>query len=601
MSQFYNAWKPLTKKEFDIEWNTENIVFYFTSAYNSKELENSWRDIMFDMLPKISSVKTIKKEQLNPRSPDYYVAEGLEDLKNKIAYMQPPKDVFGLARAFRTNSPLFMPMIIQDGDTYKTIGGRTRMSVAFIMDYPVKAIVIDKTKFRNLVILPIKRAKYLSSDTFFTHSSKTRQALLDYVDGEISLEELKRDKELSIITNDELKFEIDMARRHSFKPELKKNPTMKTTETKLLATAPSLDKIKEMIAKYWCTKPEKITLVQKSDSLWSIYQIGDIDYLDKMKRLHENGLIKMDENFVELKKGRYRFVYSPLVKSNPRRLKNPYLYGLNARPLQGGAQPKGWIEYIEKHPDFRHGALVYENELSDHEVDSFEMVPSGEKHIEKVMTAFIKKLGKYKDQVLSDEDYLDDQLSSFFSDNGYSYRLSSTDMKKFRNELTRIKPNPIKVKKGPREYGTRSGHKLNLAQALEIRSNDYRTRDAQHDYDPSSVDERIYELQARKSEREIPRAIKERFVEHKPIKIKIPWQDYESLSHSYAYLELPDYPFYNVKIMRDGDGFAVVSGTGTKIEDIKHFSNLKISVSYAEAKFTVMVQDDKHYIVTIMD
>jgi hypothetical protein len=588
MAQFYNAWKPLTKKEFDIEWDTENIVFYFTSAYNSKELENSWRDIMFDMLPKISSIKAIKKEQLNSRSPDYYMADNLEDLQSKVAYMMPRKDVFGIARAFRTNSPLFMPMIIQDGDTYKTIGGRTRMSVAFIMDYPVKAIVIDKTKFRNLVILPIKRARYLSSDTFFTNSPETRQKLLDYVDGKISLEELKKDRELSIIEDRQLEFEIDMARRHSFKPELKKNPTMKTIDQKLLATAPSLDKIKEMIAKYWYTKPEKITLVQKSDSLWSIYQIGDIDYLDKMKRLHENGLIKMDENFVELKKGRYRFVYSPLVKSNP-----------------------------------------------------------------------------------------------------------------------------IKVKKGPREYGTRSGHKLNLAQALEIRANDYRTRDAQHDYDPSSVDERIYELQSRKSEREqapnmnvrplskkmkfknleefhnyldglseklnfwvqnisveklklrfrpnfkeinsgddwshvyafedevvknlggmvlaispdpqsgtiavdyiIPKNLrndqksatpkpklklvpKEKKI--KPIKVKIKWLDNERGAY-FAYLEYPDTPFYNVRLAPYLDErFKVSAFVGPQLIEERLFSNLKSAVDFAEIKFLAMASDDPYYDVSIMD
>jgi hypothetical protein len=458
-TQFYNSWIPLTKEEFDHEWDSENIVFFFSSAYNKKSDEQEWRDIMFEMLPKISSVEKITKDQLNPRNPDYYVANGLDVLQEKIGYMRPIKDVFGLANKFEHNKPLYMPMILKDGDTYKTISGRTRMSVAFIMDYPVQAIVIDKNKFKHLVILPIKRDKYLSSNTFFTNSSETRQTLLDYVDGKIRMDELRLDKELRNITNDELKFEIDMAQRHSFKPYTKNNPMKK--EIKLLASAPTLDGIRALIAKYWYNKPEKIILTPIDESHWSIFQIGDM------------GNREMKDNIVELKKGRYRFLYSPDVKSNP-----------------------------------------------------------------------------------------------------------------------------VKVKKGPREYGTRDGGKLNLTQALEIRDNDYRTRDAQHDYDPESVDQRIYYLQNKIGARQVSKVVSKQKGPEK-VKIKILWQTYKSLTKTYVYLELPDTPFYNVKLMVEGDGYLVIVGDGYKVYHEKSFDNIDDAIKYAHSEFLRICADDPEYVVSI--
>ena len=50
--------------------------------------------------------------------------------------------------------------------------------------------------------------------------------------------------------------------------------------------------------------------------------------------------------------------------------------------------------------------------------------------------------------------------------------------------------------------GQRGGSKLNLKQALEIRDNQYRSRDGQRDYQPEEIDARIFELQANKGERE---------------------------------------------------------------------------------------------------
>lgn len=232
----------------------------------------------------------------------------------------------------------------------------------------------------------------------------------------------------------------------------------------------------------------------------------------------------------------------------------------------------------------------------------------------------------------------------------------------------RLRPNPIKVKKGPREYGVREARNLNLTQALEIRDNDYRTRDAQHDYDPESIDKLIYKLQTSKSEKEqkkleskmfpklsklegkvlwyserdghgiivdssgieyyfdssvikskIPKNMKGvlvtfelntkikdvrcaknvKFDPASDLRIKLSWQAYRSLSDRYAYLELPDTPFYNVKIRRDGKTLTVYVGDGYKVYHEKSFSNLKQAVEYAEKEFLKICEFDPEYIVTI--
>ena len=53
------------------------------------------------------------------------------------------------------------------------------------------------------------------------------------------------------------------------------------------------------------------------------------------------------------------------------------------------------------------------------------------------------------------------------------------------------------------ESGSRGGSKLNLKQALEIKENQYRSKDARYDYQPEEIDERIIELQTNKDERHL--------------------------------------------------------------------------------------------------
>jgi len=54
-----------------------------------------------------------------------------------------------------------------------------------------------------------------------------------------------------------------------------------------------------------------------------------------------------------------------------------FTYGMVYRPLQIGAQPKGWIiGSLRDHPDFRHGIIQYPRELSADEIKSYELIPT---------------------------------------------------------------------------------------------------------------------------------------------------------------------------------------------------------------------------------
>lgn len=238
-------------------------------------------------------------------------------------------------------------------------------------------------------------------------------------------------------------------------------------EIKLLASSPTLEDIKKLIAKYWYNKTEKIILTPIDESHWSISQIGD-------KGIHE-----MKDNFVELKKGRYRFLYSPDIKSNP------------------------------------------------------------------------------------------------------------VHVKKYRH------------------YGLKDAAKLNLAQALAVRETGYYTdRHGQHDYDPESVDKRIWELQqskGRKDIEEFERMMDEAEAHREIFPIKIRWNFVKSkkASGNYAFLELPDSPFYNVKMYFIKKKFVVVSSDGTNEVDRSEFKNLESAKKYAEDMFLKLASNDNDYKVSV--
>jgi hypothetical protein len=87
--------------------------------------------------------------------------------------------------------------------------------------------------------------------------------------------------------------------------------------------------------------------------------------------------------------------------------------------------------------------------------------------------------------------------------------------------------------------GQRGGSKLNLKQALEIRDNQYRSRDAQRDYQPEEIDNRILELLANKDERDLK--LFEKQMEEWPD--DVPWP-------AAAKLVLRDYTEYSTMVAK---------------------------------------------------
>lgn len=84
------------------------------------------------------------------------------------------------------------------------------------------------------------------------------------------------------------------------------------------------------------------------------------------------------------------------------------------------------------------------------------------------------------------------------------------------------------------------------------------------------------------------------------ISIKISWRFYESLKESYAYLELPDHPFYNVRIYTNKKSFDVVASDGYRAISEKSFKKLDDAFIYAEEEFLKLSKKDTDYKVKIV-
>ena len=59
------------------------------------------------------------------------------------------------------------------------------------------------------------------------------------------------------------------------------------------------------------------------------------------------------------------------------------------------------------------------------------------------------------------------------------------------------------------QYGTKEASKLNLTQCINIQNSNYTSKDGSIDYDPSSIDFRIYELQNTLEARKHQEALKQ--------------------------------------------------------------------------------------------
>lgn len=81
--------------------------------------------------------------------------------------------------------------------------------------------------------------------------------------------------------------------------------------------------------------------------------------------------------------------------------------------------------------------------------------------------------------------------------------------------------------------------------------------------------------------------------------ITLKWDFYESLSDIYAFLEIPDFPFYNVKIYPEQNQFTVVVEDGYEIKSERTFPRIDMAVEYAEKEFLKMANADKDYEVKV--
>ena len=81
--------------------------------------------------------------------------------------------------------------------------------------------------------------------------------------------------------------------------------------------------------------------------------------------------------------------------------------------------------------------------------------------------------------------------------------------------------------------------------------------------------------------------------------IKIEWQVYQAIGKEYAFLEMPDFPFYNVKVYEEKEGFTVVVSDGYKAISEKSFKKIEDAFQYGEKEFLKMGKKDEDYEVSI--
>lgn len=228
-------WIWPTKADFDNEWKTEDFLAFFSSAYEKDDVQDKWKELLFNNLKEVSSVIKIDKSMLKASNPDYYQASSIEDLKRKISYMK--KDIDSIVKQFESNGDLYMPILIERNGVIRTLGGRTRLSVAFILDKEIKGIVINEDKLNSLVISPIKRDIFLKNGSIFVRDTESKQAILDYIDGKVSIEDLKKFPEIAELDSKDkeaLDYVVDLTRRQIKKTQSSKkkigNPKFMTLE-----------------------------------------------------------------------------------------------------------------------------------------------------------------------------------------------------------------------------------------------------------------------------------------------------------------------------------------------------------------------------------
>jgi len=127
----------------------------------------------------------------------------------------------------------------------------------------------------------------------------------------------------------------------------------------------------------------------------------------------------------------------------------------------------------------------------------------------------------------------------------------------------------------------------------EIESEYYKriSKEAEKEMKKQLKEQDQYEKSVAKKEKPLPKPKKQ-------FPITLNWEIYESLKETYAFLEIPDFPFYNVRIYF-GNFFTVYVNDGYKTLKEKDFKTLDEAVDFAEKEFLALVVNDKDYDVNI--
>lgn len=94
--------------------------------------------------------------------------------------------------------------------------------------------------------------------------------------------------------------------------------------------------------------------------------------------------------------------------------------------------PPGYTE-LKEHPDSRHGCAVYEQRLEDSVCDSFELIPTGDWHVQESVARAIEEIGPVAARYLAlpqGNELLLERVRLFFATDRYSRKLCLSDWHK---------------------------------------------------------------------------------------------------------------------------------------------------------------------------
>lgn len=164
----YNAWRQPTTAELENEWQSE---YWFSNLAGvpeiNRKLVDKYKDIILQNLMKFTTIEDMEySKNLN-----IYHYDSIEDLKKYIKHMG--KNIDSMVKAYTNNEPLPYPLFMRGKDltntkdSYVILGGRTRVSVAKILNVDnIKVLVIDQNKL-NSFLRPYWISDFKNSETLY--------------------------------------------------------------------------------------------------------------------------------------------------------------------------------------------------------------------------------------------------------------------------------------------------------------------------------------------------------------------------------------------------------------------------------------------------